>query len=726
MGVALRRDFLVSSTLKAFAAAVLSLTFTSAFASPDEQSPVVRETAEVTLVEVPVNVIRRDGKPVAGLGPADFELEDDGVRQTITSVDVVDLARKRELPSSPEDFPAAARRHFLLLFDLSFSTATEIVRAREAAMRFVQAGMAPPDLAAVASTAIGQGVRLHVTFTADRLQLAAAIRRVGLPHTEERGADPLAFAVVAPGDPFLTTDAQGERVQTGGLSLIDPGSTRVYTVMARKSADSYSETRVEQHLSEMGSLASALNAVEGRKTIIFFSEGFDGRLLVGSIARERSHEETMTDNDAILDGRFWALDLDRRAANTPLQRQLDATLTLFRRSDCVVYPIDIGGLKADGDVAVGLPSRRGEEALFAFANGTGGELLRNANDLGEQMSRIAEKTGLTYVLTFRPTNVGGEGKFHALKVRVNVKGARVSARAGYYESRIFRMLTPLERALTAADVITHEKRQADFPLAVLALALNEQPISRVPVLLEVPGRDLLPKEAAERLTVGLYVYAVDDHGRLADFFSRSVAVDLARDGPRLREGAFRYYGTLRLAPGSYRIRSFVRDEDRGRFAFQVVSLDVPEPAVRALRAMPPLFFAADGPGISLKDPSKPEGAGREPFELAGNAFVPQLRPRIVSGKSARLCLLLYAASADPNDPLLRLEARVRDAHGRLSSPAQFSVIGRTAPDASGLTKLLVEFAPQGLPPGDYSLSVTFRDSRVSGPPAVTEAPFQIL
>jgi VWFA-related protein len=270
MGVALRADFLVSSIRKALAAAVFSLTFTSAFASPDEQSPVVRESAEVTLVEVPVNVIGRDGKPVAGLGPADFELEDDGVRQTITSVDVVDLARKRNSPSSPEDFPAAARRHFLLLFDLSFSTATEIVRAREAAIRFVRTGMAPPDLAAVASTAIGQGVRLHVTFTADRLQLVAAIRRLGLPHTEERGPDPLAFAVVAPGDPFLTTDAQGERVQTGGLSLIDPGSTRIYTVMARKSADSYSETRVEQHLSEMGSLASALNAVEGRQTIIFF------------------------------------------------------------------------------------------------------------------------------------------------------------------------------------------------------------------------------------------------------------------------------------------------------------------------------------------------------------------------------------------------------------------------------------------------------------------------
>jgi len=716
----------VTSVRLKVAISLLCFAIGTAAAAADKSQPVVRENAEVTLVEVPVNVLGRDGKPVGGLAASDFEVEDDGVRQSITSVDVIDLAKKSNVP--PAELPAAGRRHFLLLFDLSFSTATEIARARDAAIRFLETGMAPEDLAAVATTSIGQGAKLLITFTGDRPQLRAAVRRLSLPHTEERNVDPLSFAAVAPGDPFLTTDAAGERV-AGALSQIDPGSARIYTVMARKSADNYSENRVSQHLTGMSSLANALNSVQGRKTIIYFSEGFEGRLLVGSIARERSHEETMTDNDAILDGRFWAVDLDRRSSNTALQRQLDDTLTLLRRSDCVVYPIDIGGLKADGDVTVGAPVGRShaEDAMFAFASGTGGELLRNGNDLGDQLRRVAEKTSLTYVLTFRPTKSAGEGKFHVLKVRVKTKGAHVSARAGYYETRIFRSLSPLERALTAADVITHEKKQSDFPMDVLVMALNEEPISRVPVLLEVPGRELLPPPPAEKLTLGLYVYAVDEQGRLADFFSRSVAIDVARDGPRLREGAFRYYGSLRLAPGKYRIRSFVRDEERGRFAFQVVRLDVPEPAeTRALRALPPLFFSAGGPGISLKDPAPATKPGSEPFELAGDLFIPQLRPQLVSGKTTRLCLLLYSAAADPGAPLVRLEARIRDAQGHASAPAQFSVIGRTAPDATGLSKLLVEFAPKALPPGNYSLLVIFRDSGGKGAPLETEAHFQIL
>jgi VWFA-related protein len=707
-------------------ATLLCFVIGTAVAAAEKPRPVVRESAEVTLVEVPVNVLGRDGKPVPGLGLADFELEDDGVRQTITSVDVVDLTKKVEASSLPSELPAAGRRHFLLLFDLSFSTAAQIVRARDAATLFLSTAMAPEDLAAVATTSIEQGARLLVTFTADRRQLIAAIRKLGLPRTEERGVDPLSFVLIVPGDPFLSQNPSTSTSERAvGSNPIDPSAARIYTVMARKGADNYSETRVHQHLGEMSSLAFALNAVEGRKTIVYFSEGFDSRLLLGSLARERSHEETVADNDAILEGRLWALDVDRRSANTPLQRQLDETLKLFRRSDCVVYPIDIGGLKADDDVSLGAV-RRGEDALFAFANGTGGELIRSGNDLSAQIRRIAEKTSLTYVLTFQPTKTSGEGEFHDLKVRVKTKGARVSARAGYYESRLFRALSPFERALSAADVITHEKKQSDFPLDVLAMALNEEPMSRVPVLLEVPGRELLRQAAGEKLTLGLYVYALDEHGQLADFFSRSAVIDLARDGPRLREGAFRYYGTLRLAPGKYRIRSFVRDEDRGRFAFRVVGLNVPPPETRALRAMPPLFFAAQGPGISLRDPSGNKKPGSEPFELGGDAFVPQLRPQLPSGKSTRLCLLLYAASAEPGAPLVQLEARVRDAQGHASAPAQFSVIGRTAPDASGLSKLLVEFAPQPLPPGNYSLLVTFRDSGGKGAPAETEAHFQIL
>jgi VWFA-related protein len=704
----------------------LFLSVVSAGLASDKPQATVRESAEVSLVEVPVNVSGRDGRPISGLNTSDFEVQDDGTRQTILSVDVIDLKRKEETTGS-EPTPPAGRRHFLLLFDLSFSRPSQIVRAREAAVRFLENAMDPDDLAAVASSSVDRGARLLVTFTSDRRQLIAAIRSVGLPRAEEPTIDPLLFAFVTPGDPTVSASPSGEstRGDGRGTSLIDPSLARVFTVMAQKADDQFEINRVERHLAEVDALAFALNTVEGRKTIIYFSEGFNGRLLFGSLVRERSRQDVQAENDAILNGRFAEVDLEHRSANPPLQRHLEDTLSLLRRSDCTVYPIDLAGLKLGKDANLG-PDVHGEDALFAFANGTGGEVLKNTNDFEGQMRRIAEKTSLTYVLTFRPTKRSGQGAFHRLKVRVKAKGAQVSARAGYYESRLFRALTPLERSLSAADVITHEKKESSFPMELLAMSLPGQPLARVPVVLEVPGEELLRGVSGQRLRLGVYVYAVAEGGEVADFFTRSVTLDLATEGALLRAGAFRYCGSLRLLPGRYHLRAFVRDEDLGRFSFRIASFEVPDGAKAGVRALPPLFFEAGASGVSVSEPAGKESArAADLFELAGEVFLPRLRPGLTAGKAARLCLILYTRAGAGGDPF-QIDARVRDAQGRAFAPARFAVLGRSSPDSTGLLKLLVEFTPLSMPPGDYSLSVTVRDSEGSHPAAQTEAPFRIL
>ncbi len=591
--------------------------------APAQEQPrtTVRETADVSLVEVPVHVIGRDGKPIAGLKASDFEVEDDGARQTVLGIDVVDLNRRGETAGSAEPTPAAGRRHFFLLFDLSFSKPLQIVRAREAAARFIGGAMGPEDLAAVATTSVEHGARLLVTFSSDRRQLLAAIAAVGLPRAEEPVIDPLMFTFIVPGDVSASRPPSGEstRPDSRAGSLIDPNLARAYTVMAQKAEDGYTLGRVQQHLTDMDSLALALDLVEGRKTIVFFSQGFDNRLLVGSLARGRSAQDTQAENDALFTGRFTELDSERRSANAPLQRRLDATLALFQRSDCIVYPIDLAGLGEEGGSSL-TSNVHGEDVLFALANGTGGEVLKNNNDFDMQMRRIGEKTSLTYVLTFRPTKRSGQGAFHPLKVRVKAKGARVSARAGYYETRPFRSLNPLERSLSAADVITHEK-EAGFPMEVLALAVRGDPVSRVPVILEIPGEPLLQKASGSRIRLGLYVYAMNASGEVADYFARSIVLDVAKDGARLRSGGLRYCGSLRLLPGSYRLRVFAQDEDRGQFSFKAVSVEVPEAEKAAVQVLHPLFLEPEAPGVNVSEPAGKEHLSRGGVLRAGGRWV---------------------------------------------------------------------------------------------------------
>src|SRR6476659_6099393 len=126
--------------------------------TPSGPAPkVVTESSAVTAIEIPVNVIGRDGKPVPGLKADDFELYDQGKRQEISAVDVVDL---RSAP--PADAPAIARRHWLIV--LSYTSPKGLALARAAARDFITHATTETDLVGVATVSAESGWRLLANF----------------------------------------------------------------------------------------------------------------------------------------------------------------------------------------------------------------------------------------------------------------------------------------------------------------------------------------------------------------------------------------------------------------------------------------------------------------------------------------------------------------------------------------------------------------------------------
>src|ERR1700726_1029796 len=112
-------------------------------AAPADQQP-FSETTQVTAVEIPVQVVR-DGEPVRGLTAADFEIWEGRTRQVITGFDMVDLSAPENQRLSAA-IPAAGRRHFLLIFDLSNSQPTYVLKARHAAATSLLQTLVPSDL----------------------------------------------------------------------------------------------------------------------------------------------------------------------------------------------------------------------------------------------------------------------------------------------------------------------------------------------------------------------------------------------------------------------------------------------------------------------------------------------------------------------------------------------------------------------------------------------------
>src|SRR5207302_2333864 len=146
-------------------------------------------TINVHVVELPVSVLDESGNPVRGLTAANFALYDEKKKQPITSFDAVDFAA--DAPASAiSPMNPAARRSFVLLFDLGFTSPRSMSRAQEAAKRFVTESTGPRDLVAVCTIDPDRGFRFPTAFTTDRQLVASAIANPA----NFRGADPLQLA----------------------------------------------------------------------------------------------------------------------------------------------------------------------------------------------------------------------------------------------------------------------------------------------------------------------------------------------------------------------------------------------------------------------------------------------------------------------------------------------------------------------------------------------------
>ena len=148
------------------------------------------ETTDVVLVQIPVYVTR-NGTPVHGLTAENFEVLEGRKKQRIVAVDVFDLELLPESTSAPADIPAAGRRNFLLLFDLSNSLPAGIVRARKAALELARTGLHPSDLVSVATYSKTRGIEIVMAFSTDRAQLVAAVEGLGLVQPFAQFSDPL-------------------------------------------------------------------------------------------------------------------------------------------------------------------------------------------------------------------------------------------------------------------------------------------------------------------------------------------------------------------------------------------------------------------------------------------------------------------------------------------------------------------------------------------------------
>lgn len=682
-----------------------------------QQRPRHSEEVTTVIVEVPVHVVH-DGAPVRGLTAANFEVLDGRKQQEIIGFEVIDLETLREV-KAPSAVPLPARRHFMLLFDLSFSEPSAVVRARQAARDLVTKQLHPADLVAVATYTVTTGPRLVLGFTSDRHQVDAAIEDLGLQTLTERAVDPLRLVMVDPSVQGSATGGSGGGANTVDRDAIFREQLRELTIATDRLQRDVQRGHAVAMVQGFQALGQQLRGVQGRKHVVLLSEGVDSSLLLGTEDVGRMHEMS----EASASGEFWRIDSDERFGNTASLSVMESMLEELRRSDATIHAVDIGGLRAGPENA---DRARGEDSLFMMADGTGGELYRNFNDLGSVMEQMLDRTSVTYVLVFQPDDLPMDGSFHRIRVRLKggPDGARVVHRPGYYAPVPYEQQSVEARQIAAAQLLLGGDTGGPIPVAALAAPVGGRGANAyVPVLVEIDGPAILAgAKGAPSTVLDLYAYALDGKGEVRDFVSQQMGLDLVKLAPMLRQRGVKFFGHLDLPPGQYTLRTLVREVATGRSTVQETPLTVPKLAERQSALLPPLFPHAMGEWLIVREQpraGKPTDAPY-PFVVDGQPFLPSSRPVVAAGGQAEIVLMAYHAALAAR----RLEGRVLDGTGAEVATAALQQIGTAPGWQDGLEQVKVRFDPASLKPGEYRLEVRLVDP-ASGQALASSIPFVV-
>ncbi len=685
-------------------------------AQPKAQDDKFTESTNVLAVEVPVQVLSKDGEPVRGLKAADFAIYDGRKEEPVTGFEVLDLSTMPAATGAPAN-PAAkaapvqiapsARRRFVLLFDLSFTSPASVTKARQSAKTLL-AGLHASDLVAVASYSASRGPELVLGFTADHHQAEEALARIGNP---EVAADPLHLTLPPDTGPRAGSESGGGQRHGADNGDSSPSGLDINAVVnanADRVALQSEQRDVTSFTRAVAAFAKMLGSIHGRKYVVFLSEGFNDKLLLGT----EDDAEIQAMNEASTAGKPWLVDSDARFGNTKLTGLLEKMLEELRRADCVVESVDPGGLRAFGGEN-GVKPATGQNTLFAIANGTGGELYRNFNDLSVAMNEMLKRTSITYVLTYQPEGVKHDGEYHKLRVELKnaPRGTRVVYRPGYYAPKPFKDQSVTERMLDAANRVVNGEEGGALQASVLAAAFQgpgggPDAKAYVPVLIEVDGKSLLAGMQGKALPLEIYAYAMDGKGTVQDFFARTLGLDLGKVEPVLQKSGLKFYGDLSLAPGSYTLRILVRNGTTGALVAKVLPLEVPVFTQAATVLLPPFFPEAPGRWLLVRKNAEAPKDIPYPFQMQSQPFIPAALPVLRPGEETAVALMGYHLQPG----VLKADSRVFSQAGEEIGTGEVHLGSRQAGATIEPDRVSATFRPPALKPGAYMLLITLTDA----------------
>ncbi len=514
--------------------------------------------AQTRLVVVNVTVKDKSGTPNTMLKKEDFEVLEDGKKQSISQFELEKLGNdllpptpdapaqleKRVAPAPKPATPAAApppvavadaaparkdRRLMAMFFDMTTMPQLDQLRAQENAIKFIQTQMTSSDLVEIMT--YGNKLNVVEEFTDDRERLIADVKKLvigegaGLAGTAATSAD--------------------EGDDTGGFTQDDT---------------EFNIFNTDRQLAALEDAVKKLAAYPEKKALIYFTSGIS---------------KNGIDN----------------------QSQLKATENAAVRGNVAIYSIDARGLQASapgGDATTA--SKRGtgnfsgsnqqgmrdslaasQETLSTLSLDTGGKPLLDDNDLTVGFTQAQHDMSSYYILAYYSSNPSEDGKYrhivvHLTNAQLLAQGLKATDyNEGYYANKQFQKFTAADKEQQLQEALTLGDPLTDLQLALEAdyfrVANNRY---FVPISVKIPGSEiaLAKKNGAEITDFDFVGQILDAKGKtpvgLPNWASLALKEGISiklkdTDAAQLEKRSVEYDAGLTLPPGSYIIRFLARE-----------------------------------------------------------------------------------------------------------------------------------------------------------------------
>lgn len=521
------------------------------------------------LVEVPVVVRDKEGRPVPNLTKEDFFLFDKGKPQYIAKFTVeragtpyikatgavqVSADPAAQPTASPFDNapagPAVPERFIAYLVDDVNLNAGDLAYLRRATLEQIDRSMNPVTRIAIVTTS-GVGV---LDFTDDLGRIHDALNRI-VPYTKiptSSGDCPnlnlyMADLIINKGDPQATAIATADATACSQkLSTTSTNDIRAMVQSAAISALAVGEDQTRKVLEALVNLSTRMSAMPGSRTVVLMSPGF---ILPGDDLRVSVNAlfELAVKYNVVINS------LDARGV-----------YAILPGGDASTKTVNTSSLtqRTNYDTAAALAQ---EDILEELADGTGGSFFSHDNGLEQGLDQLTKQPETVYLLAFSPSDLKYDGSFHNLKVSLkNPLPGKMQARRGYYAPK--RPNDPNEAAKEdIREAVFSRDELQDIPVDMrLQFFKSSATNARLSVISHIEVKNLHFRKDQDRNKDTLVVVAglFDRNGNFVSGTQRTLDMAL-RDQTLsvLSTNGISVPANFEVTPGNYTIRVVVRDAE---------------------------------------------------------------------------------------------------------------------------------------------------------------------